>query len=480
MRKSSILFLTLLAVIVLTVGCHKKSDTVVTDASDITENDTEELIQQRDESYYIGDLSDETFDDYNYRILVRKGALNTQYFDAPQEHTVNDAIYRRNKAVEERFNIKISAFESTNGDYETDALNAILAGDDAYDVIFTHSRAAFTYAVQGACYNALDIDSLHLDKPWWSQNIVDSCSLNNRLYVLDGDISITGLSNTMVLFFNKRIFDDLGLDYPYEMVHEGEWTFDEFAYLARKGGADLNGDGVIKPEDDRYGFWTSVWSAPINVLYAGGEKIYDKDSNGELQLTLYSNKTVKIFDDFFSLATNEAVFVNDEDYFGSDPFPQGRVMFAANGLGTASSYRNMEDDFGILPYPKYDESDDYGTAINGWAPLMIIPITVSDTERTGAITEALAAYGSQYVLPAFYDVSLKTKYSRDDESKYMMDIIHDSTVFDIGYLCGGPYASHGRALNTIPGHSFSSWYTAREEAAKESLAAFKRDYAGIE
>lgn len=458
----------------------QKTDTKMIDNTNVTADATDNSQNTTDESYYISDLSEKTFDGYNYRILVRQGALGTQYFDAPQNDVVDDAIYRRNKAVEERFNITITASESDNGDYETSALNSILAGDDAYDVIFTHSRAAFVYAVQGACYNVLDIDSLHLNKPWWSQNIVESCSLNNRLYVLDGDVSITGLSNAMALFFNKRIFDELGYDYPYEMVRNGTWTFDEFAYLVRKGGMDLNGDGVIKPEDDRYGLWTSVWSAPINVLYAGGEKVYNKDSNGDLQLTLFSNKTADIFDTFFSLVNHSSVFVNDENYSGPSPFVQGRVMFDANGLGSSKGYRDMDDDFGVLPYPKFDEDDEYGTAINGWAPLMIIPITVNDPERTGAITEALAAYSSMYVLPAFYDVSLKTKYARDDDSEEMMDIIHDSIVFDIGYMCGGQYASHGRSLYSIPGHSFASWYQKYENEALESLAEFKRDYAGLE
>lgn len=432
-----------------------------------------------EESDYTDDLSDETFDGYDYRILVRLGQKGSQYIDEPKEDIVDDAIYRRNKAVEDRFHVRISAYESKNSDYETDALDSILAGDDAYDVIFTHSRAAFAYAVQGACRNVLDIRSLHLDKPWWSQNIIDSCTLNDRLYVLDGDISIDGLYMAMTLFFNKTVFDELGFDYPYGMVRDGTWTFDEFAYLVKKGGKDLNGDGVIQPEDDRYGLWTSVWSAPINVLYAGRQKVYDKDASGELQLTLYSSKTVQIFNSFFNLADNEAVFVSDETYTGSDPFPEGRAMFSAGLLGFAKGFRNMEDEFGILPYPKYDELDDYGTAINGYAPLMVIPLTVSDPERTGAITEALAAYGSMYVLPAFYDVSLKTKYARDTDSEEMMDIIHESIVFDIGYLSGGRYSSHGRELCSISGHDFSSWYAARESAAKSDLANFKADYGGI-
>ena len=430
---------------------------------------------------YEADLSTEKYDGYDYRILVRKGWLDGQYQEESQEDVVSDAIYRRNKEVEERFGITISASESSSNDYEFDALNSILAGDDAYDIIFAHSRAAFTYAVQGAAMNVLDIDTIHMDKPWWSKNIVDNCSLNNRLYVLDGDISKDGLSEAMCLLFNKRLFDEKGFDYPYEMVKDGDWTFDEFAYLAKKGGADLNGDGVINPEDDQYGFVCFEWGAPISILYTGGQKIYGKDDEGKFALTLYSNKTVEIFDEFFSLLNNEACYISNtnKQVYYADIFKAGRAMMANGSLGDAQGLRNMDDDFGIIPYPKFSEDDEYASIINGHAPLALIPITVSDANRTGAITEALCAYGSKYVIPAFYEVSLKTKYARDEESEEMMDIIKDSIVYDIGYVAGGPFQSVGRDLSLTTTHDFSSFYAAREASGKKTIEEFNADYGGL-
>ena len=358
-----------------------------------------------------------------------------------------------------------------------------MAGDDAYDVIFAHSRAAFAYAVQGAGYNIHDISTIHMDMPWWSKNINDNCTVNGKLYVLDGDISVSGLSSAMCLLFNKRIFDEKGFDYPYEMVKDGDWTFDEFAYLAKKGGSDLNGDGVMNPEDDQFGFFTSEWSAPINILYAGGQKIYDKNDEGALELTLYSNKTVEIFDEFFSLMNNEACFLKftggNINYSGPDIFRSGRAMMASGGLGSAQGLRDMDDDFGVIPYPKFDENDEYSTAINGAAPLVIIPVSVSDVNRTGAITEALAAYGHRDVIPAFYEKSLKSKYARDEESEEMMDLIKDSIIYDIGYVAGGPLQSVGRDLSKTTTRDFSSFYAARESSAKKSVEEFNKDYGGL-
>ena len=455
-----------------------KPDSTVTepDNSDNTaDNNTETEID------YTSDLSTERYDGYNYRMLVRKGKINDQYLEDDSEDLVESATYKRNKEVEDRYGITITVSESNDSNYETDALNSILAGDDAYDLIFAHSRAAFVYAIQGAAMNFNDISTIHLDKPWWTQDITESCNINGKLYVLDGDISTSGLGATMCLFFNKRIFDELGYDYPYEMVKDGDWTFDEFAYLAKKGGADLNGDGVMDPEVDQYGFRAEQWEAPMNILYTGGQKIYDKDDEGNLQLTLYSTKTVEIYDEFFSLMNNASciLFSNATGYKGSGMFSEGRAMFTDTELRHAQTLRNMDDDFGILPYPKFDEADNYATATNGGSHLLVIPITVSDVERTGAITEALCAIGSRDVIPAFYEKSLKTKYARDEESEDMIDIIRSSRIYDIGYVAGGTFQSCGCDLANSTNHDFASYYASGETAAKTKLEEFNRDYAGL-
>ena len=455
-----------------------KPDSTVTepDNSDNTaDNNTETEID------YTSDLSTERYDGYNYRMLVRKGKINDQYLEDDSEDLVESATYKRNKEVEDRYGITITVSESNDSNYETDALNSILAGDDAYDLIFAHSRAAFVYAIQGAAMNFNDISTIHLDKPWWTQDITESCNINGKLYVLDGDISTSGLGATMCLFFNKRIFDELGYDYPYEMVKDGDWTFDEFAYLAKKGGADLNGDGVMDPEVDQYGFRAEQWEAPMNILYTGGQKIYDKDDEGNLQLTLYSTKTVEIYDEFFSLMNNASciLFSTATGYKGSDMFSEGRAMFTDTELRHAQTLRNMDDDFGILPYPKFDEADNYATATNGGSHLLVIPITVSDVERTGAITEALCAIGSRDVIPAFYEKSLKTKYARDEESEDMIDIIRSSRIYDIGYVAGGTFQSCGCDLANSTNHDFASYYASGETAAKTKLEEFNRDYAGL-
>lgn len=61
---------------------------------------------------------------------------------------------------------------------------------------------------------------------------------------------------------------------------------------------------------------------------------------------------------------------------------------------------------------------------------------MSDEEITGLILEALV-YESRYLLlPAYYDVNLKTKFARDDESSAMIDIILANRLYDLGDVYG--------------------------------------------
>ncbi len=432
------------------------------------------------------DLLIEDYDGYNFRIFVRKGYLGSHYVEAETGDIIKDAIFRRNETVKTLLNCEITATESSSNGYETDALNSILAGDDQYDIIFAHTAAAFSYAIQNTLINYHEVETIHLDKPWWSKDITDSCSINGHLYVLDGDISTDRLELAMAMFFNKTLFDELGFEYPYEKVLDEEWTFDEFAKLVKRGSKDLNGDGVMNPEHDRFGFYTSDWGSPIAILYTGGQRIYDKDARGIPQLVLNSSKTVDIFTEYFDLIDTDDVFIKTENpstsfgaqYTGSDLFKDGRALFADRGLGNAQYMRSMSDDFGILPFPKFTEDDDYATIVNGHASLMLMPITVEDENRTGNIVEALCAIGSKEVIPAFYDVSLKTKFARDSESEAMIDVIKDSIIYDLGYLAAGTFRYIGHDL-VYTGGEFSSTYAANESAALTALKDFNKAYGKI-
>ena len=92
----------------------------------------------------------------------------------------------------------------------------------------------------------------------------------------------------------------------------------------------------------------------------------------------------------------------------------------------------MDVDFGIVPYPKYDEAQKDYISLNT-AGLMCVPSDVKDIEMVGIVCELLGSESKRYTIPAYFDVLLKYKGVRDDESLEMMKIIFDNVVYDFGY-----------------------------------------------
>ena len=148
-------------------------------------------------------------------------------------------------------------------------------------------------------------------------------------------------------------------------------------------------------------------------------------------------------------------------------------MFLPELLGNAQDLRGMNTDFGIVPYPKWDEHQEkYLTTSVAYFSMFCVPTTVKNLEMTGAVMEALCAESYKKVIPAFYEVALKSKYSRDDESAEMIDIIRSGLTFDFGkvYVTELAYSMNIlRELMSNKKHDFVSTFEKNEKSYNKAL-----------
>ena len=99
----------------------------------------------------------------------------------------------------------------------------------------------------------------------------------------------------------------------------------------------------------------------------------------------------------------------------------------------------MDDPYGILPVPKYDENqEEYLSFVNGYTPLAMVAKTESDPEFVGAIMEAMATYNYDKVTPQLFEVSTKLQAAQDPTSAAMVDYIVRNRIYDLGYFYGWP------------------------------------------
>jgi len=84
----------------------------------------------------------------------------------------------------------------------------------------------------------------------------------------------------------------------------------------------------------------------------------------------------------------------------------------------------------VLPFPKYNEAqEDYRTTARATYSSFCIPVTAKDPDMSAAVLECFASESYRKVSPAYFENALKIKYTRDDESAMMFDLIKSSVTF---------------------------------------------------
>ena len=282
---------------------------------------------------------------------------------------------------------------------------------------------------------------------------------------MTGDYNYKSFALSECLIFNKTLCDELELEYPYQLVFDGKWTHDEFLKYIKAAGKDLNGDGLMKIENDRYGF--AGWHPEvIPALFCGyGGETLKKDDNNLPVLNIDEEITYTVIDKMLEVFGDECAFsVSPSHGYGTEDkmFNEGRLLFNDSFLSGVPSTRGLEDiDVGFIPYPKLDaDQEDYYTRTANISGLTYIPVTNNDLEKTGAVLEALAYYSTDTIMPAFFETILAIKSTRDVESEQMIPIIRNSSRF-MDSVIGFNYTSIIMANN---GNTLSSTVAANEEA----------------
>jgi hypothetical protein len=369
---------------------------------------------------------------------VREDVWNDFHAEAESGDVINDAIYRRNIYVEDLYNVDIKDIVFKD-DLQKKVKNSVAAADNDYDALLIRGYDACALALEGYLIDLNDMAPLDLTKPWWDQKANRDLMIKDKMFYTTGDISNVVNEATYAILFNKKLVTDYELEDPYALVKNGDWTYDKLIELGSQVSSDLNGDGKYN-FDDLYGalVWDDTMMGIVNSI---GEKCALINANGEIELTLYSNRVLNIFDKYmaFVLDNTKALMYQREDWSGEKTnalFANNQGLFYLQIMELVIRLRAMEVDFGVLPYPKLEKSqEDYYSTVSSWhSGYVCVSLVQEDLTRTGAILEALAAESMYTLKPAYYDIALKGKYVRDQESEEMLDLIFDSRLYDLGWL----------------------------------------------
>ena len=388
-----------------------------------------------------------------YRVL-NFDQLWDMYIDMDVEEQtgdiLDDAVYDRNRKVEDELNCVIAekALENVGNvveDLTNLAYNNIMAGSDEHDMMCLPIDKKISLITEGCLMDMMPLEGFHFEEEWWDQYIIDAVKLDGKLYFTSGAANLMAYDSLWGLFFNENIMEEHGLDKPYDLVREGKWTLDKLAeYCAAV--ANLNGDETYAYKKDGNVFWGLVThdnGAPEKFLYSAGVRYVQTDADGNINFTLSGDHVYNVFDKMAYLLNQDmgmAIKGHTTD-FDADlggymyVFTARRSMFLTAEIKAAQLMRDMEDTFGIVPFPKANEAqENYQSTIVSTMLYWCIPATNSNLEMTATVSEVLTHESYVNVIPVYYNSVVEHKGLRNEDSIEMLDIMRQNKGVDIGAI----------------------------------------------
>lgn len=386
-------------------------------------------------------VADRDFGGATFRITTSESGTQHYVFTLTEltGDVLNDALYNRTKAIEDKFNIVFAAdnVESDAFGAATVFINAVQAGDTTYDLAMLLERRAFTMAQEGYFTDAKTLPGVQLDQPWWMGEVNDTINFGDARYITYGSANLGFYDLTHVLLFNKHMATNLGLADPYELVLSGGWTFDKFAEMARAAIQDVNGDGAFGTEDI-YGYVGGSNMLLMNFVTAARCRTIERTADGaKIELladTRIADVCEKVANTVWETGFWYTKSESSNNYYLTDTyFQDDQALFADHTFYSACLLRDMASDFGIIPFPKFDEAQErYGSVAEAGSRITTVPAVVKDTELVGAVLEMMHYLSYRDVIPAYYETTLKQKVSRDSVSAQMLDLILENIYYDLG------------------------------------------------
>ncbi|MBR6515137.1 MAG: hypothetical protein IKT46_09960 [Clostridia bacterium] len=442
---------------------------------------------------------DVKFTGETFTILCREDNAWGQYLheiaaDEDATELVNEMVYKRNLEVEERFELEeLKAFAipghwAAGEDFINTFKNSILAASGSYDLIMSQQAYMADVSLIELFSNFYDVPYVkdNMEAEHYYQDIVEEITIDGKLMYMVGDYSLTYWENLYVLYFNKTMAENRNVGDIYQMVRDGEWTYEAMAGMVKGAWNDLNGDNW-SGEEDAFGYITEIPNTTDAFWDLFDIRITSKDENGDIQIDVDQAKMVQVLEALIEFKKSDDTFFETTDSsMTSDSikcdkiFREGRALFYPAALSRAQDFRGMETDFGIVPYPKWNEQQDkYYTRSQDGYSVAVIPVDAPNLQKSGAVFDVLSALSNELVIPAYYDMALRDKYARDDESGEMLDIIRDGFQFSFGVFYA-PDLDRGlefRVLIAQDNSNYVSYYAVNQKGYERRLKKLMEAYA---
>ena len=433
----------------LIAGC---SDNGGNTAADTTGSGETVISETVDETMYVPDSLPEDLN-FNGQIVKMFWWEEIQEFKTEFDgDIVNDALYMRDKNVEDRLNVVIQNIPmsytwDTRALYIDSIRATVLADDNSKDIVSGQYATMPALVPEGFLLNLAELPYLDFDKPWWVQGLIEETTIDGKLYLVSGNYTTQAIKCVYAMYFNKVLHESFNMEDMYTIVNDGRWTIAKMTEMIKDTYSDLNGDGTAD-NNDMYGYAAYSGNALSPFIQGFDLKITTMNDQGYPEVSMNDEKWIKAVEIMCDL-----IHVNPNTIMGDDQkaedidnmYKNNQILFYPQTFNFATVLKDMDNDFGILPMPKWNEAQtDYYTAIGESNTLFGIVSNCKITDTVAAVMEAMFSESYRTVTPALYETALKVKYSRDDESAQMFDLVMEGVLFNFGSI----YTFDMEQLNT--------------------------------
>lgn len=293
---------------------------------------------------------------------------------------LDDAVYNRNRTLEDRLHMKIVVTQ--NNDLQGQLTKSVSASEDVYDVVYTLSDGIAANVTAGNLLNLTEISTIPLDELWWEPGFNSLMMLENQyLYEVSTPIHLMAMDMTVACYVNTEILTNHSVAIPYDTVREGKWTYDAM-YEAMTPCISLNGDEAFTPKAMNATFGVATFSGWIGVMATVPDAIVKRDAEGTPYYAGATDRLYSALDAMGKLFAGDGYMItNSTDMDYDKCFLNERAAFSIISIGNASVFRDMDAAYGILPIPKYLETDEDSSPI-GSTLLLGIPVTCQKDRKS--------------------------------------------------------------------------------------------------
>ncbi|MBP3393502.1 MAG: hypothetical protein J6M38_03210, partial [Lentisphaeria bacterium] len=315
-----------------------------------------------------------SFNGTDFRILGSKYYNTTiggrQFPDEESNGEIlNDELIKRDQLLEAYFDINVTYNHVEYEDWgELPPLvnQSVSAGDDIVDLLFGSLEITLKPCLTaGSLVDMMNVPNLDFKNEWWHKTVTEDLNFSGKVFFASGNITPRAATSAFVVAFNKNLLTDYQIEAPYDEVREGTWTLDRLQTICTNVYQDVDESGS-KSDGDFFGLVFEGGSQ--NAFYTSvGGTIFELQPDGMPLWTADNEKNVGVIERLSAMIRTEDFHSPVYTYTANQAFRESRALFISFACCDLSLLREMEDDYGILPFPKLDEAqENYYCSANRW------------------------------------------------------------------------------------------------------------------